>query len=273
MRKFCDMHCHLIPGVDDGSSNMDVSLAVLKQEYVDGVRTVILTPHYRRGMFEVDREEIFQKFVNLKQAINEVLPDMKLYLGCEYHVNHEMIDRLKTSDYYRICGSDFVLAEFSESHEERYIRNRINDLIQAGYRPIIAHIERYPACRGNLDLIEELRNAGCLIQVNADSVCGKEGWGIKRFVKKLMKEDLVDMIGSDAHDQKKRAPHLKECAEYLDRTFGIEYTDKVMYDNVISMLDKITIDQLGKKTQETPSNSQGPKNSRRKPVIVEEPVF
>ncbi len=272
MRAFCDIHCHLVPGVDDGAKNLDMSLSVLKTEYADGVRAIILTPHYRRGMFETRRERVHEQYELLKATAKQQFPDLELYLGCEYHASHEMVDRLRESAYYRMGGSYYALVEFSESHEAKYMQHRINEVLQAGFQPIIAHIERYPACTADLDLIRYFKDAGCLIQVNADSVIGKDGFWTKRFVKKMLNERLVDLIGTDAHNNGSRAPHIRECVDYLDRTYGTDFTDQLMWENpraIMKSIDEMPPEGSAIKVEE-PAPVKDKMASVRKKVVIKE---
>ncbi len=269
MRKFCDVHCHLVPGVDDGARDLNMSLSILKKEYADGVRDIIMTPHYRRGMFETDRARVKEQFELLRNETQREWPDLNLILGCEYHASHEMVSRFDAEELYRLGGSNYVLVEFSEAHDSRYMRNRINEVLQAGYRPIIAHMERYPICRSDQELVRFFKESGCLIQVNCDSVIGKEGFWVKRFVKKLMKEQMVDLIGTDAHNMDERSPHIKECAEYLDGVFGQEYTDTLMEKNPRKVIERIQAYHQNRKTVREDHKPDKEAFVRRKVVIKE----
>lgn len=231
LEKIADMHCHIVPGVDDGAQTLDESLAIIKEEYAQGVRMIILTPHWRRGMFETDRQTVKRQFDQLKESTQEKYTDLKLYLGCEFHVNPDMTDEIGQNPFFRMNGSDYVLTEFSSHHDETCIRDTINQILSSGYTPIIAHIERYPACIGNTEFIYELQQMGALIQVNADSVTGRDGWSVKRTVLKLIKDGLVDFIGSDAHNTKDRACHLLECEKVLLKKFGSDLTQKILWDH------------------------------------------
>lgn len=234
MQGLYDIHCHIIPGVDDGAADMETALAILKKEYEDGVRHIILTPHYRREMFEPSMKEVLAGFEALKRAAE---PDLSLYFGCEFHVNTEMSQTLDAKLRPTMAGSCFVLSEFSEISPESFFKERCYHLVGSGYIPILAHVERYRALTHNFDLIEELTDIGCRIQVNADAVLGKNGVAAKRFCRKLIMEDMLDFIGSDAHDLKRRAPHLGECAEYLEKKAGRIYTSKIFRENPAEILE------------------------------------
>lgn len=229
-----DVHCHILPGVDDGAGDMETAVQMLRMEYQDGVKTIILTPHYRRRMFEPKMEDILRGFEVLKGRAREFGID--LYLGCEYHVNMDMVTVLEEGKRPTMAGSRYVLCEFSEGDTPSYIKERVYHLISHGYIPILAHIERYAALRKDLLLVEDLSELGCLTQVNAGSILGDDGFLVKRFCKKLMDYDLLDLVGSDAHDLKNRIPRMGACAEYLIKKEGKAYAEKILCENPARIL-------------------------------------
>lgn len=230
MNGMYDIHCHIVPGVDDGAKDMDIALELLRMEYRDGVRNVILTPHYRRRMFEPPMDKVLESFEALKQNAEKEM-DINLYLGCEYHVNMEIIDDLTSGRRPTMAGSRYVLCEYSGASEATFIKERSYQLVSRGYIPILAHIERYPALTKDFGLIEELSELGCMMQVNAGSILGEDGFSVRRFCKKLIHYDLLDLVGSDAHDLKKRIPRIGACAEYLQKKEGQAYAERILCEN------------------------------------------
>ena len=181
-----DVHCHIIPGVDDGASDYEETKRLLQMEYDQGVRGIIVTPHFRFQMFETPIEHIKEQFVLVQRAAAEIGDDLNVYLGCEFHVNMEMPEMLRAGKVSTMAGSRYVLTEFSESSEASYIRERIYALLSNGYKPVIAHIERYEATRSDLNFVEELDDMGACMQINADSIIGN------RFIWYFNKENNYD---------------------------------------------------------------------------------
>lgn len=114
MKELFDVHCHMVPGVDDGAADLEESLAMLKMQHEDGVRKIIITPHYRRRMFETPAKKVHEQFLKLQEAAKKEYPDMSLYLGCELHSNMDLQDILEKRKYVTMAGSSYVLLEFSE---------------------------------------------------------------------------------------------------------------------------------------------------------------
>lgn len=229
MKGIYDIHCHIIPGVDDGSKNLEMSRWMLQKEYDEGVRHIIATPHFRYDMFEASLNAVKKQFLRVKAAAEEI--GIELYLGCELHASMDMAACLKSGERLTMAGSRYVLTEFSTIDQKSYIRDRCQELIRWGYYPIIAHVERYRAVKGDLDFVDELRSMGAYIQVNTDSITGKDGFTIKRFCKKLIKEDLLDFVGTDGHDKSKRVPEISRCCNQIEKVMGSGYAKKIFIDN------------------------------------------
>ena len=237
MDNIYDIHCHILPEVDDGSRSMDESIQMLKKQYKDGVRTIILTPHYRKHMFETPEEKIVQKFGSLQQvAARKVSKDLRLFLGCELHTSMDMSELFEIRKHLTLAGSSFVLTEFSNSDSEEYIKERCYQMLSNGYQPILAHIERYEATYKDLDFVDELRQMGAAVQVNAESIIGKSGHGVKKYCKRLMKENLLDFVGSDSHRSDQRIPRMGECAAYMQKKMGTTYTRHILEENPSEIL-------------------------------------
>lgn len=231
MKGLIDIHCHIVPGVDDGAATMYDAGKILQMEYWNGVSAVIVTPHYRLGMFETPQEEIDRQFRKLSKMVASSRSGMKVYLGCEYHSAPSIVADLNAGNRPTMAGSRYVLVEFSGRHTYTQIRNQIYELTASGYRPIIAHAERYPCLVKDPLLVEELVHAGAQIQLTAVSVMGNAGRSSKKFCKLLIKQDYVSYIATDAHDITNRKPELGECARYVAKKYGEEYARKIFINN------------------------------------------
>lgn len=230
MTGITDIHCHILPGVDDGPDHMEETLAMLRMEYEQGVRRIVLTPHFRRGYFETPRAVVKERYHEVKEQVLAAKMDLELHLGCEFHRLNNMAEMLMQEPAFCMAGTRYVLIEFSGSDTPEQIRSSVTELLIHGYRPVIAHAERYPALR-DLKHVRFLADSGACIQVNAGAILGTEGWGSKKFCHRLLKEKLVDAIGSDAHGLRKRAPSLGPCADWLCRKFGEDTARRLLIEN------------------------------------------
>ncbi len=229
MRGLFDIHCHLVPYVDDGARDMDEAIKMLKMEYRQGVRYIIVTPHFRRDMFETSMEQILKQFLRLREIGKKI--GIQLFLGCEYHVDDGMVRMLRAKERPCMASSRYVRAEYRYDGSTEYVKESLDVLLRNGYLPIIAHIERYTDVCADWDFLEEIVDMGAFIQVNAGSIIGDGGRNVKRFCKKLMKEDLLHFVGTDAHRIDIRRPIIKPCVDYVIKKMGEDYAREIFVEN------------------------------------------
>ena len=194
-----DIHTHIIPYVDDGSSSLEESINMIKHEIDIGVTDIICTPHHIFHRYEASVEVIQERFNFLKEEVEKLNLPIKLYLGQEICYTHreDIISMLKNGTLLTLNNTNRVLLEFSFTREPEDILDVIYNFNINGYQVIVAHVERYEWM--TLDKVVALRNEGALIQINSNSILGLTSWKEKRFVKKLLKKGLVDYIASDTH--------------------------------------------------------------------------
>lgn len=234
---YWDIHNHLLPGIDDGSSCMEETMQLIRTEYEQGVYNIVFTPHYRPGMFQIkpeDREAVFHSVCEIAQR---KYPEMHFYLGCEYFVHNYMMANLRDTRC-RMAGTEYLLMEFPTNGHFSYMHNVISRLIKVGYKPIIAHIERCMCLTIDSDRVKMLKDLGALLQVNADSVLGKSGITKKRFCNEVLKQELVDFIASDGHNMEHRTVHMEECIKKVEKKFGSQYTEDLFRKNPARIFEK-----------------------------------
>ena len=194
-----DIHTHVIPNVDDGSPDLETSLAMIRHEIDIGVTEIICTPHHIYHCYEKTVEEIIKQFNLLKEAVEKENLPIKLYLGQEICYSHreDQIKMLKEGKLLTLNNTNRILLEFSFTREPEDLLDVLYNFSIHGYEVIIAHIERYEWM--TYDKALSIRNEGAKIQINSNSYLGLTTWKEKRFVKKLLKKDLVDYVASDTH--------------------------------------------------------------------------
>lgn len=232
-----DMHCHIIPGIDDGAQSLEESKEMLEIAYAEGIRVIVATPHFRRGMFESSQEDVANQYQAVKKMAKQIAEDMEILLGCEYFAETEMTQRLKGNLQYTIAETKAVLIEFSTETEFSYMRAIVQELVSGGYQPVLAHAERY-GCLYKLTYVEELVSMGAKIQLSADSIIGKNGLRIKGFCKRMMKKDLLSFVGTDGHGSEIRQPRMEKCATYIEKKQGCNYAYKVLVNNPRELLKR-----------------------------------
>lgn len=227
-----DIHCHILPGVDDGAKSMEQSMEMVDIAYENGIDTIIATPHHMPEGRNVSPSGIKERVAKLQAYADEQDYDMTILPGNEIYYHSDVAEMLDEKQICTLAGSSCVLVEFSPMDESRYIRNSLAELQNMGYDPIVAHVERYMSLlKAPFEKIQELRDMGILIQVNANSVMGGFGKPTKNIVDKLLKNRLVDFIGTDAHSSGTRSPAIRGCVEYLNSKYPADYVEKLLYKN------------------------------------------
>ena len=235
--ELADLHCHLMPYVDDGAYDRDECLALLQMEAEQGVRSICLTPHLRADMFETPDEEILRHFAEVTELAEEAALPLELCHSREYHFDRIFRELLRNRQIRPLGAGRTVLVEFGGRHSREDILDAVKLVSDAGYVPLIAHVERYAPLHQDWSFACELREQGALLQLNAGSVLGQEGLRQRLLCRKLLQKDLVTVIASDAHDVKIRAPQLRQCAEHLEHKYGLRAAKLLLSGNPKAILE------------------------------------
>ena len=211
-----DIHNHILYGVDDGSKDLDMSLAMLKEEMEQGVTRVYLTPHQNQQTLTGPLlKERYQSFL---EELKEKGIDMDIRLGAEIYYYPGLKQDLLSGKALTMDESKYVLVEFS-TRTETNVSEIVYELVMAGFTPIIAHIERYPYLKKE-DYFD-IKEAGGLIQINSSSFSHFSSRGL---IKYLLKNDLVDYVATDAHDNSKRKVDFSFVHSYIKKKYPELYT-------------------------------------------------
>jgi len=220
-----DIHTHILPFVDDGSSDFETSINLIKLEIEQGVTDIFVTPHYFKYRGFLSRCEENKKIFNeLLEKVRKQNLKVNLFLGNEIFYNSGIFSDLKSDRVMALNGSKYILIEFPIYEELEDIPEALNNLTAKGYIPIIAHPERYTYLT-NIKDFEVIKRMGGKIQVNSGSVLGLEGKKIKRLVCGLIKNGLVDFVASDTHDF--RPSCMKKAFDIIKKNYGDEIADRL----------------------------------------------
>ncbi|MBQ7582520.1 MAG: hypothetical protein IJU25_06835 [Lachnospiraceae bacterium] len=231
-----DIHCHLLYGVDDGAATLEISREMLAKASEQGITDIILTPHYRQGMFPYHTDDIRSSFSVIREEAKQW--NIRVYLGCEYHVDDEMVGNLKSGRVHTLAGTDCVLAEFGHASTFNQIRNSLDLLLSEGYTPVIAHAERYDVFLKEPSLLAECRNMGAMVQINADSILGRDGSRYKKACRQILKEELADIVASDAHNTDSRPNNMRKCCNHVANEYGWDLAWKLFAQNPLNILER-----------------------------------
>ena len=238
MERFVDAHCHVLPEVDDGAQSMNETRQMLQMAYDEGIRYIIATPHHHPRRGKASPRQLRRQLKLVREEAEKISEKLRVYLGTEVYFGQDVPDKLKEEKILTMNRTRYVLVEFSPIDSFDYICQGIQQIQMKGFEVILAHIERYRSMREDIGRAEHLADMGVRIQVNAGSITGQSGWKIKRYIKQLMDRDLVFCVGTDAHDNGRRAPRMKKAAEYVKKKYGEDYARRIFFSNAAEMLRK-----------------------------------
>ena len=204
-----DIHCHVIPGVDDGSPDVDTSVRLISDLAALGIKRVIASPHVTEGTFENTPDTIADAIARLQPALDSAAVGVPVTNSAEYRIDDFFAKQIANNSLMPLPGNH-LLVENSFIQEPWNIDNVIFDLRVKGYKPILAHPERYVYYHDNLERYRELHQ-NALFQINLLSLAGYYGKNIRKVAEWLIDNDLVDFIGTDTHNSR----HIESLRAYL----------------------------------------------------------
>ena len=231
------MHSHILPGVDDGAQDMEMSMAMVDMAYNQGVRLMIATPHYYPGHMRYPKEHLEEVYEKTISVIKEKYSDFTLLLGNEIYYRDEVVEKLRNKRIFTLADTRYVLLEFSTMAEYDYIVKAVRKVLDAGYYPILAHIERYACLWKNEKRVKELIRMGAYMQINAENFQGGFFSAERRYCTKLIQSGMVHFLGSDCHNISSRSPNYKQAVEYLEGKFEPELFNDIITKNPGKLLD------------------------------------
>jgi len=234
-----DLHCHILPGLDDGAETLEEAMEMARVAESDGIKTIVATPHFFRGdMPSGDLASIEEK----RGALNEVLGKNEIHVevksGAEVHITHNLIDAVRNSRANLVLnGSSYMFIEFPSDHIFSGIRNLFFDLMSEGIIPIVAHPERNSVFKQNPGLLYDLVQAGAFAQANSGSFTSLYGGKSAKAVGRFLEWNLIHFIASDGHNPRSVAPRLSEAVERAQSIVGKERALTLVKDNPQAVLE------------------------------------
>lgn len=229
--KKIDIHCHIIPGVDDGASSIQESVQMLKMAYKQGIRYVIATPHYSGYFSKTNPQQIKALCERLQQKVREQIdPRFRVYSGQEILYTEDSLEQLRKGEVLTLAGSSYVLIEYMCQTPYSFIYKSVRDLTEAQYKPILAHVERYAVLRQG-DRIEELLDAGAAMQMNYRRIGGNWYDDTTRWCRKMLKAGNIQFLGTDMHNLKDRKPQTEEAEAWICKHLENTYQKELFFLN------------------------------------------
>lgn len=223
-----DIHCHIIPEVDDGARSWEVAAAMCEIAVQDGIEHIVATPH-ADSHYTYNREELAARLERLQQMAG-AMP--RFSLGCDFHLSPENLeDAFAHPQRYTIGNTGYLLVEFSHDFIPQQMTGALLQLIQTGLTPVITHPERNPLLHNDVRRLRQWIEDGCLVQITANSLTGYWGEAALRSARSLLEQGVVHVLATDAHDSRRRVPMLSGARALVAQWHGQELARTLVEDN------------------------------------------
>lgn len=224
-----DIHTHILPGVDDGAPNIEMSLKMLRQAQNDGIKAVVLTPHILNTSDLDNEDSYFHLYHELVEAAADENIRLDIFLGCELYVQPEMPLDKKMATLNN--NGIYFLVEFPMGTIPRFVAEKFFNIITNGMIPVIAHPERNMGFLKRRELAYEFVKRGALLQVNSGSLLGQFGSNSKALTFELIEHNLVHFVASDCHNASTRKCMLRKARKIVIERWGREMAEALFTKN------------------------------------------
>jgi len=229
-----DIHCHILPGLDDGASTLEDSVQMAEMAIADGITHVVATPH-ANAQYKFDPDVIRQRREELEQQLGGRLT---LATGCDFHLSYENIQDLhKNPQKYTINQKHYLLVEFADFAIPPTMDETLHQLQLAGLSPIITHPERNALLRTKPQKLYRWLHQGCYAQITALSLLGRFGSGAQHRAEQWLDEDRIHFVASDAHNVKGRPLQLRAAFDAVAKRRGEAVAQALFKDNPLAAFE------------------------------------
>ena len=235
-----DIHSHILPGVDDGSKGMEMSIKMAKMYLDNGIKRIIATPHYIDGIKNNSIEKNMMVVEGLKKELQREEIDIEISLGNEVLVSLEILKGLQDKKINTLNSSRYILIELPMFDIPIYVEDMLYEIMLKGYIPVLAHPERNTKIIENPNILYSYIKNGVLAQLNLPSLEGKYGGKIKGTAEILLKHNMIHFLGTDTHNDKTRTPNINNALERLKSIVTPEKYIELTYKNAECLIgDKL----------------------------------
>ncbi|MFK2825937.1 tyrosine protein phosphatase [Bacillus sp. B190/17] len=219
-----DLHCHILPGVDDGAETLKDSLTMAKEAEKEGIKTIVATPHHKNGLYNNERKDIVAGIEELNKELKEARINVRILPGQEIRIHEKMVEHLDGGQLLTLGGSSsYLFIELPPNHVPCYTEQLLFDIQMKGVIPIIVHPERNQEFIQHPDKLYRFVRNGAATQITAASYAGYFGKKIQDFTGQMIEANLTHLMASDAHNVSSRGFHMARAYECLQKRKGTDY--------------------------------------------------
>ncbi|QSX76056.1 hypothetical protein HIV01_006030 [Lysobacter arenosi] len=239
-----DLHCHLLPAIDDGAVDLDMALEMARMAAADGIVTVACTPHIYPGMYENTADGIRAAIAAFQAELDERGIALRLVEGADVHLDPNLIEGIRSGRVPTLAGSRYLLLEPPHHVAPPRFEEAVFDLMAAGFVPVITHPERLTWVETHYDVFARLADRGAWMQITAGAMTGRYGRRVKYWGERFVGEGLCMILATDAHHPQRRPPLLAEAREAAAALVGMEEAVHMVDTRTRGIVDDLAPDQL-----------------------------
>ena len=231
-----DVHCHILPGIDDGASDYSVSLSMAQAFAAQGVSVVACTPHILPGLYHNTGPDIRVRVEKLQRVLDEYGVALQLVTGADAHITPDFVARLRSGRILSIANSRYVLVEPPHHTAPPQLEEFFFNILIAGYVPVLTHPERLSWVPSRYEVIKRLAGQGVWMQITAGSLAGAFGRSALYWAERMLGEGLVHVLATDAHDAEYRPPDLDRGRELAEKRVGVDEAENLVVTRPIGIV-------------------------------------
>lgn len=227
-----DIHCHILPDFDDGASDLDEAMEMAEMAVNSGVTDIIATPHFRGEIAFLDNVPMIERrFCALAAAIEEAAIPLRLHLGAEVLCLPSTARMAASHQLPTLAGSDYSLIEFYFNESFSFMTDMLIQIADSGYKPVVAHPERYNAIQRDPELLHQWNDRGFVFQLNKDSILGELGFRAEQTANEILGMGFAHLLASDGHHSYTRTPHMGSIRHWANEFCDPDYAAALLKGN------------------------------------------
>lgn len=239
-----DLHCHMLPGIDDGPQHLEVSLAMARMAVADGIAFTACTPHIYPGLYENERPGIEQAVEAFRLQLAEAGLPLQLGVGADTHLVPGLVGQIRDGLVPTLCGSRYLLLEPPHHVAPPRFNESLFELMAAGYVPVITHPERLSWIESHYPVLLEALRQGAWMQITAGSLTGRFGRRPRYWAERMLDEGRVHILATDSHHSDKRPPLLAEARHAAALRLGADEAERLVRTRPQAILDDLPPEQV-----------------------------
>ena len=242
--RLIDLHCHILPGIDDGAPDLETALQMARIAVADGITITACTPHIYPGLYENTGPGILAAIDALQIELDRAEIPLRLTSGADVHLTPQLVSGLKSGHLLPLAGSRYFLFEPPHHVAPPRLEESIFSVMAAGWLPIVTHPERLSWIESHYEIMTRMAHAGAWMQLTCGSVTGRFGKRAQYWSERMLDEGVVHLLATDAHNLRKRTPHMAEARDAVARRLGEQAATDMVLTRPQGILDNMAPSRL-----------------------------